>query len=279
MDRTRLWTEFPLVAFDTETSGAYPVGSDVVEFGAVKWFEGREIDRLQILIKPREPMGDFVIGIHGISNEMVENAPRMQDVVVRIHSFMSDSIGLAHHAPFDLGFMAFDFERYGLPLPTSPVFCTSLLSRALIPETENHKLQTLVKFFGIDGGAAHRAADDANACLQVGLRCLEKLGPCSIQQVLEKQGKKIEWAYYSLRFPNSLAHQTVREALLHKSKLEIIYEKGSKSGQLRPILPLGLVRNPDGDYLSAICLLDHQKKRFYLQHLREAAFLQDERSS
>lgn len=273
MDRTRLWTEYPLVAFDTETSGAYPVGSDIVEFGAVKWFEGREVDRLQILIKPREPMGDFVIGIHGITNEMVEKSPSMKDVAGRIHDFLRDSIGLAHHAPFDMGFIAFDFERYGLALPSTPVFCTSLLSRALIHETENHKLQTLVKHFGIDGGAAHRAADDANACLQVGLKCLEKLGPCTIQAVQEKQGKKIEWAYYSLSFPQSLAAQTVRDALLTKSRVEIIYDKGSKSGKLRPVMPLGIVRNPDGDYLSAICLLDHQKKRFYLQHLKEAALL------
>jgi DNA polymerase-3 subunit epsilon len=273
MDRTRPWTEYPLVAFDTETSGAYAVGSDIVEFGAVKWFQGKEVDRLQILIKPREPMGDFVIGIHGITNEMVDKAPSMKEVVGQIHHFMKDSIGLAHHAPFDMGFIAYDFERYGLALPSTPVFCTSLLSRALIYGTENHKLQTLVKHLGIDGGAAHRAADDAFSCLQVGLNCLEKMGDCSIQKVLDQQGKKLEWAYYSLNFPQSLAAQTIRDAILAKKNVEIIYDKGSKSGKLRPVQPLGIVRNPDGDYLAAICLLDHQKKRFYLQNLKEAAVL------
>lgn len=274
MDRTRLWTEYPLIAFDTETSGAYPVGSDIVEFGAVKWFKGQEVDRLQILIKPREPMGDFVIGIHGITNEMVADAPPMKDVIGKIHEFMKDGIGLAHHAPFDMGFIAYDFERYGLQLPSTPVFCTSLLSRGLIHGTENHKLQTLVKHLGIDGGSAHRAADDANACLQVGLKCLSLMGECSIQKVLEQQIKKLEWAYYSLHFPQSLACQTIRDAILKKSKVEIIYDKGSKAGKLRPIEPHGIVRNPDGDYLQATCLLDHQKKRFYLQHLKEAALLQ-----
>jgi DNA polymerase III subunit epsilon len=274
MNRTRLWTEYPIVAFDTETSGAYPVGSDIVEFGAVKWFKGKEVDRLQMLIKPREPMGDFVIGIHGITNEMVENAPPIQDVINSIHEFMKDSIGMAHHAPFDMGFVAFEFERSGLPLLSSPVFCTSLLSRALIHGTENHKLQTLVKHLGIDGGAAHRAADDANACLHVGFKCLSILEECAIEKVLEKQIKKLEWPYYSLNFPQSIASQVIRDAILSKSKVEIIYDKGSKSGKLRPIEPLGIVRNPDGDYIAAICLLDHQKKRFYLQHLKEAAILQ-----
>ncbi len=274
MDRTRLWTEYPLIGFDTETSGAYPVGNDIVEFGAVKWFQGKEVDRLQILIKPREPMGDFVIGIHGITNEMVENAPPIKDVIGKIHDFFKNGIGIAHHAPFDMGFISFEFERHGFPLPSTPVFCTSLLSRKLIHGTENHKLQTLVKHLGIDGGSAHRATDDANACLQLGLKCLGLLNNYSIQKVQELQGKKIEWAYYSLAFQQSMAAQVIREALLKKKNVEIIYEKGSKSGKLRPIQPLGIVRNPDGDYIAAICLLDHQKKRFYLQHLKEAAILE-----
>jgi len=276
MDRTRPWTEFPLVAFDTETSGAYPVGSEIVEFGAVKWFEGQEISRLQFLIKPDHPMGEEVIKIHGITNEMVESAPKMKDVIHQIFDFLSGSVVMAHHAPFDLGFLVYDFERFGLELPSTPAFCTSLLSRKLIRGTENHKLQTLVKHLGLNGGAAHRAADDASSCLQVGLKCLGELpSNASLQDVLSVQEKKIEWLYYSLKFPKKMAHQVVVEALQKRISLNILYEKGSKSKQMRPVRPLGVVRNPDGDYLSAICLLDHQKKRFYLQHLVEAELFRE----
>ncbi|MFN9066189.1 MAG: PolC-type DNA polymerase III, partial [Bdellovibrionales bacterium] len=105
MDRTRPWTEYPLIAFDTETSGAYPVGSEIVEFGAVKWFQGQVVDKLQLLIKPQWPMGDEVIKIHGITNEMVAQSPSMSEVVGQIHQFMSGGIAMAHNAPFDLGFV------------------------------------------------------------------------------------------------------------------------------------------------------------------------------
>lgn len=271
MDRTRPWTDYPLVAFDTETSGAYPIGSEIVEFGAVKWLNGKIVDELQILIKPSIPMGAEVIAIHGITNEMVESCPSMKDVIVDIHRFMEGSLCLAHHAPFDLGFVTYDFEKHGLPLFTTAAICSSLLSRKLIHGTENHKLQTLVRHFSIDGGSAHRAADDAKSCLQVGLKCLSLLGEeISIQKILETQEKKLEWIYYSLKFPQSLALQTVVQALEIRKNLNILYAKGSKSKQMRPVQPLGIVRNPDGDYLAAICLLDHQKKRFYLQHLKEA---------
>lgn len=271
MDRTRPWTEYPLVAFDTETSGAYPVGSEIVEFGAVKWFRGQIVDRLQILIKPDRPMGEEVIKIHGITNEMVADSPSMKDVIGQIHAFMNESIGVAHHAPFDMGFITYDLERFGFALPTGPVFCSSLLSRKYIHGTENHKLQTLIKHFGIDGGSAHRAADDAQACLQVALKTLALIGDeASIQTVLKAQEKKLEWPYYSLKFPSNLALQNMVKALELQKNLNILYEKGSKSKQMRPVKPLGVVRNPDGDYMAAICLLDHQRKRFYLQHLAEA---------
>ncbi len=277
MDRTRPWADFPLVAFDTETTGAYPVGSEIVEFGAVKWFQGQIVDQLQILIKPRFPMGDFVIKIHGITNEMVESCPPMESVINKISDFMKDSIVMAHHAPFDMGFICYSYEKHGLQLPHTPVFCTSLISRKLIKGTINHKLQTLVQYLKIDGGTAHRASDDAKACLEVGLHCLKQLPEdASIQTVLDLQEKKIEWPYYSLKFPKSLAHQAIVEALELKKKLNILYNKGSHANKMRPIFPLGIVRNPDGDYLSAICLLDSTKKRFYLQHLSEAEPIQSE---
>ena len=271
MDRTRPWTDYPLVAFDTETSGAYPVGSEIVEFGAVKWFKGQVVDRLEMLIKPEIPLGEEVIKIHGITNEMVADAPPMKEVIAKIHAFLDESLGVAHHAPFDMGFIAYDIERFGLAMPTGPVFCSSLLSRKFIHGVENHKLQTLVRHLKLEGGSAHRAADDAYACLQVALRTLESLGPdAKIQSVLQAQEKKLEWPYYSLKFSTQLSLQNVVRALLARKDLNILYEKGSKSKQLRPVRPLGIVRNPDGDYLAAICLLDHQKKRFYLQHLSEA---------
>ena len=113
------WTDYTFVAFDTETSGGYPVGCDVVEFGAIKWKDGKEIDSYQVLIKPREPMSDFIISIHGITNEMVASAPDMLAVAQKIRDFFRGGVAVAHHAPFDLGFLTFEFERNKISLPNS----------------------------------------------------------------------------------------------------------------------------------------------------------------
>ncbi|RYZ79391.1 MAG: exonuclease, partial [Proteobacteria bacterium] len=54
MELHRPWTECTFIAFDTETSGAYPIGSEIIEFGAVKWKDGQEVGTFQTLLKPRE---------------------------------------------------------------------------------------------------------------------------------------------------------------------------------------------------------------------------------
>src|SRR5690606_36955518 len=107
---------------------------------------------------------DFIIGIHGISNEMLVNAPQMPTVIKEFRDFVEGSLMVAHHAPFDLGFLSYEMERAGLPLPTPPVFCTSLLSIVLYPEFESHRLQTLVQELQLTKGTAHRALDDSRAC-------------------------------------------------------------------------------------------------------------------
>lgn len=258
------------MAFDTETSGAWPVGCDVVEFGAVKWQGGREIGHLQFLLKPREPMSQFIIGIHGITNEMVAEAPLMSSKIREIGEFFKGSVLMAHHAPFDLGFLAVDFEMNHLPFPSEPVLCTSLLARKLIHGTENHKLQTLVKHLGIDGGAAHRALDDARSCLHVGLRCLELLGPeATLQEALRVQEKPLKWENYSTLSKDSNLRAIV-EASRTKSRLEFLYDKGTAP---RQAVPMGLVRNPDGDFMQAYCLKDRSAKRFYVSKIREATVI------
>lgn len=263
--------EYTLVAFDTETSGAYPVGHDIVEFGAVKYAHGEEVARLQFLLKPREAMTDFIIGIHGITNEMVAEAPSISQKIIEIHEFFKGAVVMAHHAPFDLGFLALEFEKAGLSLPPEPALCTSLLSRKLIHGVENHKLQTLVKHLGIDGGKAHRAYDDAKACLLVGLECFKKLGEnVTLAEAIKSQGKQLWWKDYSLAGRNPIL-QILIEAVLAKKDIDLVYDGGSAKGETRRLTPIGIVRNPDGDYLQAFCHKDKSNKRYYLSRIKDVA--------
>jgi DNA polymerase III subunit epsilon len=268
------WKDHTYVAFDTETSGAYPLGADVVEFGAVKWRNGEIIGEYQTLLKPREKMSDFIIGIHGITNEMVADAPTMDQKVSEIAEFLGSSVLMAHHAPFDLGFMAVEFEKYKQVLPTGDLLCTSLLSRKLIKESINHKLQTLIKTLKLPQGAAHRALDDAKACLQVGLECMRRVGDdATLEQISQHMGKQLQWNKYELLANPQPKFKVLVEALLNKKDIDIVYEGGSIKGQSRRITPIGVVRNPDGDYVMAVCHIDRAQKRFYFDKISDLAIV------
>ena len=86
------WSEFPIVAFDTETSGAYPIESEIIELGAVKWHHGQIIGKFQTLLKPSKPLVPENIRIHGITNEMVQNAPFMKEQILKFCEFIDGSI-------------------------------------------------------------------------------------------------------------------------------------------------------------------------------------------
>jgi DNA polymerase-3 subunit epsilon len=134
--------------------------------------------------------------------------------------------------------------------------------------TTNHKLQTLIKELNLDGGAAHRAFDDANACLQVFMKCLEKLeSNTSIVRLQEVQKKDLNWDKYRIFSSGNQKLITLAKACQRQNSINIVYEGGQAKGQSRPIKPFGIVRNPDGDYVYAECGLDLTRKRFYIDKI------------
>lgn len=266
----RKWRDLSLVAFDTETTGRYPLESEICEIAAVKWFGGEVIETFHTLIKPSRPMGDEVIAIHGITNAMVESAPTIAAKIAEFHSFIAGSVLVAHHAPFDMGFVAVEFDRAGLTLPSEPVLCSSLLSRKLFPQSENHRLQTLIKYFNLPQGAAHRALDDAEACLRVALNCLEKTGAESVLlEALDAQGGALNWPRFSLEELKRESRQSeiaskLINAIQDAAPVSMVYGGGTRPGEKRRVRPIGIVRSLDGDFVVAIPEGELRSKRYFL---------------
>jgi DNA polymerase III subunit epsilon len=270
------WRSHPVVSIDTETSGQYPIQDDLCELAAIKSLDGKVIDTYQTLVKPRAKMSDFVIGIHGITNEMVVDAPTIDQVLPDFMKFIGEGVIVGHHSPFDLGFLVYDLEKMGLKTPNQPAICSSMLARKAIVGPENHKLQTLVKFLNLQGGTAHRALDDANACLELFFECARRKSLSTFADIFNLQGQALWWQDYSLK-SKILASQTwqkVIEATEKKKQLEIIYQGGSQKGKKRVILPLSVVCNPTGDFLVAEDPDEPGKtKRFYFKRLNEAEII------
>jgi DNA polymerase-3 subunit epsilon len=270
------WKDFPIIAIDTETSGQYPIQDDLCELAAVKSVGGKVVETYQQLVKPRKSMSDFIIGIHGITNEMVADAPPITEVLPGFLDFVKDGVIVGHHSPFDLGFLVYDMEKQGLKLPDHPALCSSLIARNSIVGPENHKLQTLVKYLGLDGGQAHRALDDSLACLQLLLECFKRRGVKTFADAFKVQGSPLWWQDFSLKGKALQKQQYAKviEACEKGKDLEIIYQGGSHKGKKRIVQPISVVCSPTGDFMAAFDPEEPGKsKRFYFKKLEEAELI------
>lgn len=288
------WADATIIGFDTETSGKYPLESEICEIAAVKWCGGKIVDEFQSLVAVSRPMSDEVINIHHITNEMVAKAPTVPEVIKKFHEFIKGGVVVAHHAPFDLGFVAHEFDKAGLPLPEEPVFCSSILSRRAFPQAPNHRLQTLIPFFKLQQGAAHRALDDARACLEVTLRVFQKVSEkvnqknssevVSLQSLFEFQTTDLQWAQFSTKtLRKNAVFATLVKAIETRQDVQIVYDGGSRPGQARTVKPIGLVRTPieraaiinaegGGDFFVAQEEGESIPKRYFLKKISAARF-------
>ncbi len=272
-DLNTLWTDATIVSIDTETTGKYPLESQLCEVAAVKWSKGQQVGSFSTLVKPDHLMGQEVIDIHHITNEMVVNAPKISEKIAEFAEFVGDAFVVGHHSPFDLGFLALELEKNKIKLSTTPAFCSSLLSRVAFPLCSNHRLQTLVKELNLPGGEAHRALTDTINCLQLTLKCFAALGPnMTVGDILQIQKKKILWQDFSiLQLRCRPALTAILDAFQQKSDVQITYQGGSQPGTARTVKPIGIVRNPDADFLVATATGEEMSKRYFLDKITKSA--------
>lgn len=275
---TKSWQEQVWIGIDLETTGKYPVESEICEMAAVKWQNGQIIGEWSSLVKPTRLMSDAVIKIHNITNEMVANAPSIAEVLPDFSKFVADGFLLAHHAPFDLGFLAWEYEKHKIALPPNPVVCTSLLSRVVVTDSVNHRLQTLREHFGLPAEVAHRALSDAVTCLRVALECMKKAGENkTVEELCAMQGRPLYWKDFSLEyFLEKDVTKNILVATRDHLDLEIVYQGGTYPGKPRVIQPIGVIRNPvQGDFIVA-GEADHTfTKRFQVKDITSARIVNE----
>ena len=166
-------------AIDFETTGLDPAFQAIVEVGAVKIREGREIASFQTLVNPGIPIPPGVTEIHGITDAMVENAPAVGSVLPDLLSFLRGTIVVAHNAPFDVGFLeaaiAAERRKGKQAALLEAVVDTRVLAKSLVKGEAGYSLQHLASKFQIPVIQAHRALDDARVCSRLLLILFEKL--------------------------------------------------------------------------------------------------------
>ena len=162
-DAHRLLAEDTFVVFDVETTGLSAVYDTIIELAAVKIKDGEIIDRFESFANPHHRLSATTINLTGITDDMVQNAPEVGEVIQRFHDWIGNDVLVAHNASFDMGFLNVGYKNIGLEKAKNPVIDTLELGRFLYPEMKNHRLNTLTKKFDIELTQHHRAIYDAEA--------------------------------------------------------------------------------------------------------------------
>lgn len=179
--------EAEYVVVDVETTGFSPwQGDRIVELGAVRLTGSGEVKQtLSTLINPEIPTTGAT-HIHGISMEMVQDAPTYKQVFDQFAQLLDGAVFVAHHAKFDEGFISAESYRAGVKLNRMPGLCTYWLSRQVL-QLPNYKLATLTNHFGINQELAHSAFDDALVVSKFLPALLASYGPVEQYQELVDQ--------------------------------------------------------------------------------------------
>lgn len=151
------------VVFDVETTGLSAVYDTIIELAAVRVQEGEIVDRFESFANPHHPLSETTINLTGITDDMLKDAPEVEDMLKDFAEWMGDDVLVAHNATFDIGFINQGFEKIGLEKVENPIIDTLELARFLLPQLKNHRLNTLCKHFNIELTQHHRAIYDAEA--------------------------------------------------------------------------------------------------------------------
>ncbi|MCG0277317.1 MAG: DEAD/DEAH box helicase [Thermanaeromonas sp.] len=153
----------PYVVVDLETTGLDPSQDTILEMAALRFEGGHLVHRFSTLVNPRRPIPPYIQRLTGIGEDMVKEAPFLEEVLPNFISLLQGATVIAHNAAFDMAFLV---KALGSPW-SGPVLDTLELSRILFPWFTSHKLHILARQFNLDVTEKHRALADARVTAQL----------------------------------------------------------------------------------------------------------------
>lgn len=152
---------------DVETTGLSPnTGDRVLEIGIVQMDQSGNIrDELDTLVNPGRPVG--ATKIHGITDEMVAEAPSFREILPILNETLNGTIIAAHNASFDLSFLRAEYQHAGTSMPSTKPLCTLILARKYFADLPSRSLESCRRHLGISHDGAHNALADARSAALV----------------------------------------------------------------------------------------------------------------
>jgi DNA polymerase III epsilon subunit-like protein len=208
------------VCLDIETTGLSPSTDHIIEVAVVQFDHEKIIDKWSTLVKPSVPIPEFVSGLTNITDEMVKDAPKLEEVKDQIIEKVGAAPIMGHFIFFDINFL----ETKGIAFPNQQLD-TCQLTQVLLHNEASYSLEVLTEKLGIAQPDAHRALADCEANIELfwqlssHCRALPKEEKESIRPILEKS----DWPWAELILPFL---DEEKGALIEQSKTEKVIASG-----------------------------------------------------
>lgn len=162
------------ICFDIETTGLSAARDKITEIGAVKVENGVITDTFSTFANPEMPIPQKITQLTGITDDMVKDAPSQSKAVGAFLEFAGNNVLVAHNAPFDTSFIAKACEDMGREYNYTSID-TVAISRAILTDIKNCKLDTVAKFLRLGDFNHHRATDDAEMLARIFINLCQRL--------------------------------------------------------------------------------------------------------
>jgi DNA polymerase III epsilon subunit family exonuclease len=263
-------TEF--IAFDTETTGLYPVAGRLVEIGAVRFrFDGEEVAVYEQLIDPEMPIPPEAQEVNHITDEMVRYQPTVEYALPGFLDFIgpAENVLVAQNAPFDIGFLGVDMIRCGIVPPQHLVFDTKVLAQALLPDLVSYSLRSLSRLLGVAEGQEHRALSDARITKATFLALLGRSPEIATIADLSRIAPPVSFEMvrmYLTRPPAGL--EDLATAIDERRRVVLVLTGVAEVEEQHEVTPRALLRSNDLIYLAAYCHDDSRERMYRLDLIR-----------
>ncbi|MCB9265331.1 MAG: GIY-YIG nuclease family protein [Lewinellaceae bacterium] len=208
---------------DLETTGGRASRDKVIEIAIVLHDGTKTLDTYSTLINPECYVPYGITQLTGITQDMVQDAPRFYEVARKVVEMTEGAIFVAHNVRFDYSFLREEFARLGYTYSRKNL-CTVRLSRKAFPGLPSYSLGNLIRSLGIEVENRHRALDDALATAEILRRILN--GEDNEQRVKEMVNLGVKEALLPKNFTLERIHALPEECgvyYFHNQKGDVVY--------------------------------------------------------
>jgi DNA polymerase-3 subunit epsilon/CBS domain-containing protein len=177
------------VVVDTETTGLDVTQSRIVQIGAVR-IGGNHLhddDVFDMLVYPGEPIPAKTTAVHGITDHMVADAQRFDEIADPFIDFVGETALLGHNIGFDIAMLKREFSLIERDWTLPPVLDTIALARIINPVLPNFTLEVIASWLGLSVKNRHSALGDARMTAQIFLALIPLLRDAGIRTIADAQ--------------------------------------------------------------------------------------------